>query len=114
MAAAAEFHFSLRAGEEESVAATKSYTAELLVLYLLVRALNGEEVPGAEVGRLPEAAREVLGAERAEAVRILYGGSMNAGNAADLLAVPDVDGGLVGGASLTAAAFVPIIEAAAG
>jgi glucosamine--fructose-6-phosphate aminotransferase (isomerizing) len=60
MAAAAEFHFSLRAGEEKSVAATKSYTAELLILYLLVRALNGEEEPGAEVGRLPEAAREVL------------------------------------------------------
>jgi len=45
-------------------------------------------------------------------VRILYGGSMNAGNAAGLLAVADVDGGLIGGASLTAAQFVPIIEAA--
>ncbi len=47
------------------------------------------------------------------AVRILYGGSMNGDNAADLLALADVDGGLVGGASLTAAKFVPIIEAAA-
>ncbi|MFD1950917.1 triose-phosphate isomerase [Sphingomonas arantia] len=54
-----------------------------------------------------------LGAETAAAVRILYGGSMNAGNAAALLAVADVDGGLVGGASLTADAFVPIIRAAA-
>jgi glucosamine--fructose-6-phosphate aminotransferase (isomerizing) len=60
MAAAAEFHFSLRAGAEESVAATKTYTAELLVLYLLVQALNGGEEPGAEARRLPEAAREVL------------------------------------------------------
>jgi triosephosphate isomerase len=46
-------------------------------------------------------------------IRILYGGSVNAANAAETLAVADVDGALVGGASLTAAAFVPIIEAAA-
>ena len=38
----------------------------------------------------------------ADAVRIQYGGSMNAGNAAELLAKPDIDGGLVGGASLKA------------
>jgi triosephosphate isomerase len=56
---------------------------------------------------------ELLGADRADGVRILYGGSVNAGNAAELLAVPDVDGALVGGASLAASAFVPIIEAAA-
>ena len=37
-----------------------------------------------------------------EAVRIQYGGSMNAGNAAELLAKPDIDGGLIGGASLKA------------
>jgi triosephosphate isomerase len=46
-------------------------------------------------------------------LRILYGGSVNAANAASLFAVDDVDGALVGGASLTAAQFVPIIEAAA-
>ncbi|HEY0270771.1 MAG TPA: triose-phosphate isomerase, partial [Sphingomonas sp.] len=57
---------------------------------------------------------ELLGAVRAGGVRILYGGSMNAANAADLLAVPEVDGGLVGGASLTAAGFAPIVAAAAG
>jgi triosephosphate isomerase len=55
---------------------------------------------------------EMLGAERADGVRVLYGGSVNADNAVELLAVPDVDGALVGGASLTAAAFVPIIAAA--
>ena len=38
----------------------------------------------------------------AEAVRIQYGGSVNAGNAAELFAQPDIDGGLVGGASLKA------------
>jgi triosephosphate isomerase len=45
-------------------------------------------------------------------IRILYGGSMKPDNAAELFACRDVDGGLVGGASLTAAQFVPIIEAA--
>jgi triosephosphate isomerase len=45
-------------------------------------------------------------------MRILYGGSMNPGNAADILAVPDVGGGLVGGASLKADDFWAIVEAA--
>lgn len=45
-------------------------------------------------------------------VRILYGGSMNAANAKDLLAQPDIDGGLIGGASLKAADFLTIIAAA--
>ena len=48
----------------------------------------------------------------AEAVRILYGGSMNAGNAAELLAMQDIDGGLIGGASLKPDAFLAIGEAA--
>jgi len=47
------------------------------------------------------------------AMRILYGGSVNAGNAAILLAVDNVDGALVGGASLKAADFWPIVEARA-
>jgi triosephosphate isomerase len=91
----------------------------LVVAYEPVWAIGTGRIPSMEDvgvmhGEIRAVLTEVLGAERAEAVRILYGGSMNAGNAADLLAVPDVDGGLVGGASLTAAAFVPIIEAAAG
>ena len=45
---------------------------------------------------------EVYDEDTAEAVRIQYGGSMNAGNAAELLAKPDIDGGLIGGASLKA------------
>jgi len=45
-------------------------------------------------------------------VRILYGGSVKGSNAAEIFAVPDVDGALVGGASLKAADFVPIIQAA--
>lgn len=51
--------------------------------------------------------------EHAARMRILYGGSMNAANAADLLAQPDIDGGLIGGASLKAPDFLQIIAAAA-
>ncbi|MCZ8252075.1 MAG: triose-phosphate isomerase [Hylemonella sp.] len=47
-----------------------------------------------------------------ERVKILYGGSMNAANAAQLLAQPDIDGGLIGGASLKAPDFLTIISAA--
>ena len=50
--------------------------------------------------------------EHADRVHILYGGSMNAANAAQLLSQPDIDGGLVGGASLKAADFLSIIAAA--
>jgi triosephosphate isomerase len=49
----------------------------------------------------------------ADGVRILYGGSVKASNAAELLAVPDVDGALVGGASLKADEFMAIAAAAA-
>jgi triosephosphate isomerase len=50
--------------------------------------------------------------EQAERTRILYGGSMKPDNAAELLALPDCDGGLIGGASLDVEQFVSIIEAA--
>jgi triosephosphate isomerase len=51
------------------------------------------------------------GQEVAENTSILYGGSANAGNAKELFSNPDVDGGLIGGASLKVDAFMPIIEA---
>jgi triosephosphate isomerase len=52
-------------------------------------------------------------AEVAESTQILYGGSMKGENAAGLLAMPDIDGGLIGGASLKAGDFLAIAEAAA-
>ena len=55
--------------------------------------------------------REMYGARPARSVSILYGGSMNAKNAAELLAQPDVDGGLIGGASLKPADFATIVNA---
>jgi triosephosphate isomerase len=69
----------------------------------------------------PEQAQEVhallraqlkAATEHSERVHILYGGSMNAANAATLLAQPDIDGGLVGGASQKAPDFLQIISAA--
>ncbi len=51
--------------------------------------------------------------EHSERVHILYGGSMNAANAPELLAQPDIDGGLIGGAALKVADFLTIIAAAA-
>ncbi len=52
-----------------------------------------------------------FGTEQGPAFRLLYGGSVKPDNAAAIFAVPDVDGALVGGASLTAAAFLPIVTA---
>ena len=72
----------------------------------------------------PEQAQEAIAFVRAlvqgfdkqagSAVRVLYGGSMKADNAAEILAQPDVDGGLIGGASLEAESFAAIVEAARG
>ena len=56
---------------------------------------------------------KLVGAETAETVRIQYGGSMKPGNAAELLAKKDIDGGLIGGAALKAADFAGISAAAA-
>ena len=54
----------------------------------------------------------MFSAEVAQAVRILYGGSVTPANAAELFAKPDIDGGLVGGASLKSPDFVKIVKAA--
>jgi triosephosphate isomerase (TIM) len=54
----------------------------------------------------------LIGEERASAMRILYGGSCKPSNARELFALPDVDGGLIGGASLDADPFIGIVEAA--
>ena len=51
-------------------------------------------------------------AKRAQLVKILYGGSVKGSNAASLFACPDIDGGLIGGASLIAGDFLAIVEAA--
>lgn len=54
---------------------------------------------------------DMFGVETADEMRVLYGGSMNVGNVEQLLAQPDIDGGLVGGASLKADQFVQLVKA---
>jgi triosephosphate isomerase len=91
--------------------------AELIVAYEPIWAIGtGRTATPADVTEMHAAIREALVGRFGDAggrIRILYGGSVNAGNAAELFALDDVDGALVGGASLTAAQFVPIVEAAA-
>ena len=90
-------------------------TSEIVVAYEPVWAI------GTGKTATPEQAQQVHAVLRAqlaaatshpERVRILYGGSMNAANAASLLAQPDIDGGLIGGASLKAPDFLQIVAAA--
>ena len=55
--------------------------------------------------------RKKFGKAASDKIRILYGGSMNAANCDELMAMPDIDGGLIGGASLKAADFARIVQA---
>jgi triosephosphate isomerase len=91
--------------------------AELVVAYEPVWAIGtGRTATCADAAEMHGAIREALIDRFGDAggrIRILYGGSCNGKNAAELFAVDHVDGGLVGGASLAAELFVPIIEAAA-
>ncbi len=74
---------------------------------------TGHTATPADIAAMHGAIRRTLGAH-GDTVRLLYGGSVAPENVASILACRDVDGALVGGASLTAAKFVPLIEAAAG
>lgn len=77
---------------------------------------TGKTATSAQAGEIGTEIRSIIrrlyGARIARSVTIQYGGSMNAGNAAELLAQPDVDGGLLGSASLTPSEFVAVINAA--
>lgn len=90
--------------------------ANTVVAYEPVWAIGTGRTPTlAEVAEVHLRIRELLarkiGAAEAGRIRILYGGSVKASNAKDILAIPDVDGGLVGGASLEADGFWAIAQA---
>jgi len=89
--------------------------AKLVVAYEPVWAIGTGRTPlASEVGEVHAALRNALIArfsDAGEAIRILYGGSVKPANAAEFMAAPNVNGALVGGASLTAADFLAIAAA---
>ena len=97
------------------VAVTSEQAAQLVIAYEPVWAIGTGETASPEQVQevhacLRQALRERFG-EQAELIQILYGGSVKAANARELFALPDVDGGLIGGASLVADEFLAICKA---
>jgi triosephosphate isomerase len=102
---------------DASLPANLEGEAELAVAYEPIWAIGTGKIPTVpEITDMHAAIRDKLtaryGADGAQ-VRILYGGSVKPSNAAEIFAIRDVDGALVGGASLKAADFIPIVAAAA-
>lgn len=93
--------------KSDLVGVTAKQVASMVIAYEPIWAIGtGKTATTEQAQEVCKAIRdciaEVYDAATAEAVRIQYGGSVNAGNAAELFAQPDIDGGLVGGASLKA------------
>jgi triosephosphate isomerase len=89
--------------------------SEIVVAYEPVWAIGTGKTATPEMAQQVHAvlrAQLRAASEKADRIHILYGGSMNAANAQQLLAQPDIDGGLVGGAALKAADFLSIIASA--
>jgi triosephosphate isomerase len=100
-----------------SLPGSREGEAELAIAYEPIWAIGTGKVPTApDIAEMHAAIRAKLreryGTEGSQ-VRILYGGSVKASNAGEIFAIADVDGALVGGASLKAADFIPIVAAAA-
>ncbi|MFQ5431147.1 MAG: triose-phosphate isomerase [Nitrospinota bacterium] len=94
----------------------ESFLSDMVIAYEPVWAIGtGKTATTEQAQEIHALIRGWLGgnydAEKAERTRILYGGSVKPGNAAELLAMPDIDGALVGGASLKADDFSAIIRA---
>jgi triosephosphate isomerase len=77
------------------------------------KASTAEDANAVVANTIRPALAEVIGEGLAYGIRVLYGGSVKAANAGEFFAMPEIDGALVGGASLKAAEFVPIVQAAA-
>jgi triosephosphate isomerase len=107
----------LRAQVKEDLAhVATDRLADVVIAYEPIWAIGTGKVATAEQAQEAVAFVRALVADRdraaSESVRILYGGSVKPENAPELLALPDVDGALVGGASLDAASFAEIVAAA--
>ena len=76
------------------------------------KASSGENANGVVAQVIRPALSELFGAETSQAIRVLYGGSVTASNASEFFSQPEIDGALVGGASLKADEFVAITKAA--
>ena len=95
---------------------SKEDFAKVVIAYEPVWAIGTGKTASAEQAQemhafIRKTLADKFGKEVADNTSILYGGSCNAGNAKELFSNPDVDGGLIGGASLEADKFLPIIEA---
>jgi len=101
---------------DASIPSSIADASRFSVAYEPIWAIGTGKIPSVgDIGEMHAALRARLKAaygEAGDAVRILYGGSVKASNAAEIFGVADVDGALVGGASLKAADFLPIVEAA--
>lgn len=102
--------------EESIFHLTEDQARELIIAYEPIWAIGtGKTASSVQAQEMHKHLRSVLagkfGEEIANEIPILYGGSVKASNASEIFACPDVDGGLVGGASLVAKEFVEIIKA---
>ena len=93
------------------------HAAAIIIAYEPVWAIGTGEVCASDeadrvCGVIRAAVGSLFGANAAESVRVLYGGSVKPDNARELLSKPNIDGALVGGASLKAADFAAIVHAA--
>lgn len=111
-------HFEVvtRQVEEALFGLDKNDFAKLILAYEPVWAIGTGRTASSDQAQemhanIRKAIAAKYGAEIADNCSILYGGSCNAGNAKELFSRPDVDGGLIGGASLSVDKFMPIIEA---
>lgn len=111
---AGETEAVLRRQVEADLAAVTEGLSELVIAYEPIWAIGTGRTATAEQAQ--EACgfvRSLIGDADAEAIRVLYGGSVKPDNSAELFAQPDIDGGLVGGASLDPEDFIAVCEAAA-
>ena len=102
--------------KEDLQGLTKEEAVKVVIAYEPVWAIGTGKTATPEIAEethkaIRKVLAEMFGAETAEEITIQYGGSMKADNAKDLLAQADIDGGLVGGASLEAESFAKIVKA---